>query len=329
MTTAHWIGLLLVIYAGISALWSPVFVETLDAVAKFTILALAFLIGAETKDARGVYSAMSLGIAVNGVVAIAQSLGWQGVEQVVSPAGFYANKNFLGEIAALCVVSSLASRSWWLVPGPVCSLVLTECRGAMAGVAVAGIAWTWKRSRLAAFGLILACACGSFAALHSPTFRSTLLVRVNITLDAVENLTWMGHGIGSYWVSTPQHAPRQEAMNTRHWHAHDDMLEAVYEYGLASFLVVAFALYCLGGPFELERLILIAFMVEGLFGFPLHTPATGFMAAIAAGRIARGRYDLRGILDVRADACRDWIADRIRQVCKYRSATPGDARLSA
>ena len=75
ITTAHWIGLLLVIYAGISALWSPVFVETLDAVAKFTIISLAFLIGAETKDARGVYSAMSLGIAVNGVLTIAQSLG--------------------------------------------------------------------------------------------------------------------------------------------------------------------------------------------------------------------------------------------------------------
>lgn len=314
MTTVHWVGLAVVGYAFASLAWIAVPVEAVDGLAKMTIVACAFVLGAQATDLKPTFVALAIGLAVNDVFGVLQYFGIHVVEIVYAnkSAGLFANQNMYGELAALSLVGALAYRLWWTVPFPALGLILSQCRGAWLGVAIAGIVALWTRSKLGAVAALLALIVAGNIALLIPQAQNALIARGRVWMDAAENLSWRGHGVGQYWVTTPQHAPRQEAMNTRHWHAHNDPIEAVYEYGIAAILCVVFVGMCLAGPLTRERAILAAFLGIGLVGFPLHVPATAFVGALVAGRLARVRHELRCAVDRRSSLDGDGNANRYR-----------------
>jgi hypothetical protein len=118
-----------------------------------------------------------------------------------------------------------------------------------------------------------------------------------------------GNGFGSFYVDFPEHALLFNNLAERATHAHNDYLELTFELGPDVLLYLAFLGTALMGPFSPEKLVLIAFMTEECFGFPLYFPIPAALAALAAGRLARERLPvrifarLRGIrIQVRRDA---------------------------
>jgi hypothetical protein len=65
--------------------------------------------------------------------------------------------------------------------------------------------------------------------------------------------------------------------------AHNDTLQMVYELGPGALFFLGLEAYALYLARETERLVLIAFFVEGLTEFPLYMPVTGLIAALAIG----------------------------------------------
>ena len=292
MTPVHWVGLAFFTYATVSLLWSPVFVEALQGWAELVILAVAFCLGAEAKNLKWFYAAVAFGVSISAVIAALQVDGIETVERVVGPAGLFANKNMMGEIAALALIGVVASGLWIFAIGPLVALGVSTCAGAMFGVVAAAVYWLWSKSAMLGIAAMIAIVLGGMVLVASSK-NSTFIVRGRIWVDAIENLRWFGHGVGSYWVATPEHAPRQEAMNVRHWHAHNDAVEMVFDFGLGSVLFFGMVWLCLLGPASPDKYVLIGIIGVGMWGFPLFTPATGFVGAVCAGRLARRWADLR------------------------------------
>jgi O-antigen ligase len=210
--------------------------------------------------------------------------------------------------------------AWWLVPPIVAGIAASGCRGAMVGVACAGLLWLWTYSRPIASAFLTAALLVVVVMILYPSQRATMGEegRLGMWQDAIENLRWLGHGIGAYWVVTPQHAPHGIATNMRYWHVHNDYLEAVFNYGVGSVLYFAFVASCLlARPLRTEHYVLVAFMGIGLFAFPLYNPATGFVALVVAGRLAACWPPLWRRLDGGAD--RDLMGD----------ADPGTKRIAS
>lgn len=321
-TTVHGLGVLILSYAALTLLWTPNGWDGLRVMAELLILAGLFHIGAEQESLRPVYIGAALGLSVSSLLAVMQAAGLDLVDRADGPAGdaagLFMNRNYLAEPAVLVLIGLIGNRLWRFVPlvipaimpvavlmpwnygGQVSDLLaMPMSRGALAGLAVVGAVWLWPRSRLSVI-LITGAAGGALFALMNPS-ASHRLVMWAATLDG---MTWLGNGIGSFYTLFPSHAPGWDFLIDRPTHAHNDWLEVAYELGApGAGLVAALLISCLFIPnptirwvFNTERLILLALITEGCFGFPLHFPATVFLGGLVAGQLCRARPLLRDVL---------------------------------
>lgn len=292
LTLPHLIGGAFLAYAAASLVWTSGPYDGINELAKLIFLAAIFLIGERLADLRPVYVGLAVGFAVNSGVVIAQWLGWDGLPQFAGPAGLFMNKNYLAEAAAMLLVALVGKRLWWCIPGVLPSLLLTGARGALLGVAAAALAWLWTKSRLAAVALLaIGVLAGGF--LIARGGGSSMAEREVIWRSTVAGLTMTGSGIGSFYGRFPSHAPDYDTVRLTPGHAHNDLLEMTYELGPGVLLYLALIGLALLGPFGAERLVLIVFLAEGCFGFPLHCPVTAALAALAAGHLCSRRDSLR------------------------------------
>lgn len=304
---SHWrveysLGLVFLTFAAVSLLWSAGPYEGGDQLAKMLFLAAIFRVGAELPSLRPVYVGLAMGFAVNSAIVIAQVAGWTGVPQLNSPAGLFVNKNYLAEPAAMLLVALTACRLRWCVIFVLPALVLPGARGAIAGLAVAALAWVWTKSRigalvLAGIGVIAACAL-----LEQGYGGPSMAERIQIWQATIGGMTWTGNGLGSFRALFPSHAPDFNLLAGRPSHAHNDFLEMAYELGPGAALYLAMIALALCGPNGAEKLALIVFLTEGCFGFPLHFPIPAALAALVAGRLCRERVLLRSGTGVRGTA---------------------------
>lgn len=306
LTIGHLYGIAFLLYATASSAWTTVPLDALDELAKLLILATAFCLGSETEDIDHVYLWFAAGICVSAAVASAQFAGLQPVEVIhglTGRSGLFGNKNFLGEAAALALVGALPLLGdrpkdpwrWVLYLGCAVALALANCRGAWLGLALAGIVWLWPRHRLAAVAAVVAALIVLRVALGISVNGSSYQ-RLAIWLDAWDGLTLWGRGAGQLYATLPEHGPRLISQLTRTAHAHSDILEAIYDYGIGAIILLAIFAFALAGPHqpkdERSRLVLVAFIGAGLVGFPLHQPATAFLAALVAGHLCGQRRRL-------------------------------------
>ena len=297
-TPAHWWLLAVLLYAAASITWSVVPWDGLGGLCKLTFLAAAFCLGAEQEDLTPVYVGAGMGIAVSAVVATLQWRGYPVAEQVIGPAGLYGNKNFMGEAAALAMVALALSpvRTWWLLPTAAFALWLSGSRGGVAGVAVAGISWLARRAPVTAFAVaVIGAVAVADLARTANVWRLTAIgERTVIWADTLDGMTWFGRGIGSFYTAMPEHGPRLSlVLHERTMHAHSDILELVFELGVGACGFAALLALALACPRERERLVLAAFVVAGLTGFPLYEPSTALLAAIVAGYLCGLGHRLR------------------------------------
>lgn len=289
MTTGHWALLTLLTYSAASSLWSVAPLDGLNSVIRLGLLGAAFVIAAEVDDMRRTYAALAAGISLSGVIALVEVLGLMTIPEANHPAALFGNRNYLGEMAAVALVAAVGYRLWWAIPGLLLALALAMSKAAFLGVGIASMVAIWRHSRvqavcaLAAFGI-----AGFVASQIIGGFDSTrsLGVRLDIWSTALSNLTVFGHGSGSFqsmyvliyeYTSIPLGRPEN---------AHNEFINLAFEVGVPGIMAAAiFAVAAWRGGLQTERCILAALGAIAVFGFPLHLPTSGFMAAAVAGHL--------------------------------------------
>lgn len=273
-------------------IWSPDPVGGLEV--WWGLLLLGLLVAAAPADLRPVYWAVGAGLAINSIFAALQFAGFDPVSHPGEPGvnGLFFNKMQQNNLIALAVIGLVSLNDWraWALAAwsswPL--FVPPQSRGALLALAAPGVVLLWRWRKLAA----VACGTGGLAMLllliGAPGRLPSNLERVGTWTDAVRNLTPLGYGLGSFRWSYPEME-----------FAHNDLLQITYELGfpgLAAF--AALMVVALRAAGSAEGLILAAFLVEGLVGFPLYWPTTGFLAALCVGAALRRRGLCRAVVSI-------------------------------
>lgn len=289
----HWILCGVLGYAFLSLAWSPIWPDAFDEWCKLLILGGAFCLGAAASDLTVVHRAFAVGVGMSVLIAVAQRMGYDGIEQIHGPAGLFGNRNFFGEACALGTIAMLASRRFGMASILLLGVALSLCRGAVLGLWLGGVVLVWPYWRGLAIVLLGLLPIGLVGLVIYDPHGFTLIQRLAMWNDTIDALTWFGHGIGSFAGQLPAISPRLAGLGVRTEHAHNDFLEALFEYGAAAYALVGLVVVALCAPAVRERAVLACFLGCGLVGFPLHQPATAFIGALVAGHLCGAGAGLR------------------------------------
>lgn len=270
--------LLFLAWPAASLIWSPEPWTGLDQLWHFGLLAGVV---ATVVELRPVLIAIGVGLAVNSCVVIHQLAGGVPVSQVDpnQAAGLFFNVNAQAEFVAMAVVGLVAMRtrlSLALVAVAAIPLFVPPVpRGAWVAIAAAACLALPRWGRL----VIVAAIPVAVLLLITPERLPAIGERWAIWMDAAEGLTFLGAGLGGFVHAFPQRE-----------YAHNDALQIAYDLGIPGLVAFgALVAWCLWRGAGASRAVMVAFVVEGCFSFPLYQPATAFLAACAAGAALRHR----------------------------------------
>lgn len=290
-TGAHLAGCALILWAAITVLWSPAQLDSLNALWQVAgIGGMCFVLGSQTPNLRPFFIAAAIGMAASGVVSVGQLTGWLDFPTVTVPSGLFLNRIPMGEAAALVLIWLIAERMWWWVVATAPAFILADARGATLGLLAGLVALLWHRPSWLIAGLVVADAALLAHGVYShPT--ATMVERGDIWVETAGGWSFLGNGFGAF--GGVPHAIQLD--NTTPQHAHNDALELLWETGVVGLCLAAWFMRELLGPLNASRLLVIAFIVEGCFGFPLYLPTTLCLAALAAGYAVRDRALVRDV----------------------------------
>lgn len=289
----HWWGLAFLGWCAASMLWTASMEDTAGSLLQLAVLAGAFCIGAETRDIRPCLIAVGCAALVSALFVVTQAGGVHPV--YAAPAGtwpgLFLNRDTGAEFAAAALVAMIGLRRWELVPGAAVAALLPGSRGAVLALVAAAACWAWTqypRER----GRVLTVAIGAVAVLAGAQLMdgsrlASLLERVAIWQVTALNLSPIGWGLGTYASLLPAFE-----------YAHNEPLHFVFELGGGAVLLACLLAQSLREPEPCARAVLVAILAAALVGFPLHAPATAFLAAVLAGHLC-------GVRDRRLAAERD------------------------
>ena len=255
---------------------------------------LAVLAMAVPPDLTRAYWAIGLGLSINTVIGVLQWIGFDPVDHVGgwTVSGLFFNKSPQNNFIALAIIGLLSLKDWrayciaaWAAL-PLFAPAIS--RGPFAALGVVGLVLLWQWSRWLAAAVACVAGMALLAAIGSPGRLESNVDRLTTWFDAVRHLHLFGNGLGSFRWAYPEME-----------FAHNDLIQVGYELGLPG--LVAFgvlAAVALRYAGQTERLILVAFLVEGLFAFPLYWPATVFLAALCLGSALRRRALFRLVVHV-------------------------------
>lgn len=286
-------------YAFLSLLWASNPVDGVGALLQIMICACAFILGGQIKDLTPAMHGFALGLMLSAVFALLQVFYDPRIVPTVFmvPAGstsleavtglFFASQA-CAETTALGLVAVLAYRKWAYAPLLLAVIYYGHSRTAWVGLAAAALWALRKQWKYIAIPLLVVGAAIFFLPRHSTSTAE----RWDIYWDAISGLSFLGSGVGSFQTAFPYHASRIDIFT--HWveHAHSDVLELIYEFGIGSVLALAFIAACLWRGAERDRAILVAFLAIAVVDNPLHFPTTAFVAALVAGHLGAANVGL-------------------------------------
>lgn len=275
-------------WAAFSIAWSPEPQHALLDLYFVALLTLTMAAAAGTDDLEPVLAAFGWGVAVSSALAVGQALGWHPLPGPAAPAGTFLNPEVLAELAAPMAAWAAFKGRGALAAAMVVPVILCGSRIAPAA-ALIGLAAGWRGApafRFAAVGAIFGGALLAVA-FAAPDKLASGASRIILWISATHSVAPLGRGLG-WWVAA--HPGPIERF------AHSDLLQAVVELGAgaALFLAVPILLikrWAAAEPGERAACAAIAF--ESIVSFPLHLPASGFLACVLAGGLARARPAVR------------------------------------
>lgn len=269
---------IVIAYAAVSLLWTPDALSGENDLCRLVLFGLAVLAGANVENLSPVMRAMGWGVAISSVLVIPQSLGWSPVIEAAPPAGLFFNRDFLAEIAAVLFVWACFAKHGKLL-AMVLAVPLAICgsRIALLCVAAGMIAGSTRYARRFVTAVFLAIvACFAVITIFYPYKVNTAIIRFGIWELTLRGTTIAGDGIGSYIATFP-------------WeYAHSDLLQSFYELGIGG--IALSTLFVLAVRAESSRAIraaVVCMAVQYATAFPLHLPATAFLAGLLVGHVAR------------------------------------------
>lgn len=281
-TRAHLAGLVLILWSTLSVLWSPVPLDSIDALWQTVALpSVCFCLGSQAKSLRPLFMGAAIGLGVSSAFAIGQALGWHPFPEVQSPSGLFVNRNYMAEPAALVAVFLVSERMWWWLIPVAPAALLPMARGALLGFAAAMTA----RSRIVVATVV---ALMAVLTLTRAGTLSGMSERFDIWDHTLAGMSWLGSGIGSFWAIHRELYPDGLVD-----HAHNDFLELASDLGPVGLALLGWLAWELRGPLDSARLVLVAFAAEACFAFPLHLPLTVGLGALCAGHAVRDRDVVR------------------------------------
>lgn len=276
----------------------------------YMVLLGAFALGRSAQDLRPVIIGAALGLWINSAVIIAQWYGYLLVPHASDNSGLFFNRNLGVEAAAMVVVALFYWRLWWLVPG----LLPTFTAGARAPILALGVAAgvaLWRYSRFySLIAFLSACLVISVLWSYNPAAYTSIAERLNLWQDVAGSLTFTGRGLGSFEYEFPLYQHHTDALRIRFDHAHNDILDLIFQFGLiGATLVAAFLWRFIQLPPSAGWYAVLVFFVEGCFDFPLAMPVTGFLFAYCAGHAFGVRPVLRQPVPVVRPVVRGGLED--------------------
>jgi len=297
-TLGHALLGLFIGYAGLSLLWAPDRVEGLNDLWKLCILGAAFVVGAQQKTLKPVFAGAAIAMGINSLLVIAQafwSVSW--VPQTVAPAGLFVNKNVGAEAAMLILIGAVGYRVRWALLATLPTILLSNAKGALIAAIVVAV-WAlrgWQRW-VAFYVLATIAAAVFFLAGMQGVWVSSLRPRIDLWLDMLGHLSFLGSGAGSFYTARTYLLTNVGAKEFFDF-AHNDVLQLVFEFGIGAVpLIILAALAFRGTQCRVAQAVLLAFAVEGCFGFPFHVPVTSALALLCAGHVYGRSNHLRNTL---------------------------------
>ncbi len=289
----HLWGAIFLVYAAGSILWAP---HGFYAFMQLGALASVFLWAESLIDFRRVAIGIAAGLGISAILAICQYAAlatlYFGTE---FPGGLFINSNIFAEVSALVLVLLLVNRLWWWLPVSMPGIAIGS-RASLIALLCVFLAWVWSRSRIV--GGLLATSLGALTTYSVTTFsEASIGQRFNIWRDTINGMTLWGHGIGSFEYLYPYFA-HIDTLATRPTYAHNDLLQMIFELGIGTVPLLV-ALWYIARIKDNHRYVLLCFGIISLFGFPLHIPATAFIAAACAGCVAGRQRTVRDCSDHR------------------------------
>lgn len=264
--------------AGLSIFLSPDRLTGLYDYILLLVLALAFMAAAHLERLDGLMTGLAIGLVPSTVVVVMQMYGWRGVPMAGTlPSGLFFNSEVMAEFAALMLVWAIARREWWIVAVALVPVLACQSRIAVLSVLCGLLYLAWRPDRrliMAVFGLLLV-AGAIFAVVMLGQYKlGTAAHRIVLWGATVMSLAPLGNGLGWAQVAFPIER-----------FVHSDLLQMLAEIGPAVILVLFVPWLAFRGERRdvAERAVLVAVGIQAAVSFPLHFPASGFVAACVAG----------------------------------------------
>lgn len=273
-------------YATISLLWTENLNIAWFHLLQLLVLGIVFCIGQNIKDVglKAIFKGLALGLGVSSVLAIAQFLGLNfGIYTLSnSIAGLFINPNIYSEVSAIILVSLVVLKLWWWIPVTFPGLILVHSRTAILALGVGLFFWAWKVNKYLALGLAGMVAILGLYFYWDHFNLYSIQERLNLWADTIQGFKFFGNGVGSYEALFPLYATHIDTELARPRYAHNDLLQAVFEFGVGSILLlmVLFNVFRTKKP---ELVILLTVFIVSLFTYPTYIPVPAFIAFLVAG----------------------------------------------
>lgn len=297
VTILHLIGLTLLAWCIFTLTWAANLWDGLNELIQFAILTAAFVFGARSQSLRSIFMGLAFGLSISSLLVSSVSV------QEVFPApiisivheGLLGNRNMLAEAAVLTLIGCIGYRLWWFIPGLLPAIYhWPYSRASIVALGAAAFSYVWGYSKRAGIALACVVCAGAAAFVYDPYRVSATSELFGIWSDTIKGLTFLGHGLGSYYTLYPFLTSGMDTVMQRPDHAHNDILELAFETGLIGVAIYAvFIAIAYRSANHVGRAVLAAFVTLGMFAFPWHLPVTGFIAALVVGHAAGRGYNLR------------------------------------
>lgn len=284
-----WCMGIVLLWSGLTLMWTPALYGGALLVA---FMALFCLVAVASAAATSVERASCLegfatGMLISAGLAIAQTFfGYAAIPQSAVPGGLFFNPEVLAETAAPIAIWCAVKSPWHRVAAMILGAVVIMAgeRIAIAVLAI-GLIYGLVTNRSLRSALLLGVAIAGFAALFWKI--SSADARILYWQTAALSVTFFGRGVGWWFQAHP--FPHEE-------YVHSDVLQSFVEIGALGALpfMAIFAIAWRGGGTRAERAAFLAVVLECLVSFPLHLPATLFLAALFTGILACRRADVCG-----------------------------------
>ena len=265
--------------------WAVIF-STPEQAWRYAILAMAFAVGTAVEDYRWGAAGMALGIAVSGVILVAQHLGWDLLLAPDDPGALFFGGTFLGDAAAITAASLIPILGWWVVPVGGVIALLSASKSGLFALYGCTLIYTYPRKIFWVLVLLLIpLAYLGFTYTNSLQVRIPLWVNSLLLIDLFGNESFRA----IYPTVHDKILPTDKGIFSalvRPQTAHNDIITLLVELGPVGVFLF------LGLMFQVRHYAIWAFLLVGIFSFPLYVPIAVYVAFVA-GNVSRTRPSLR------------------------------------